>query len=187
VKILPLPFYHRARWLAQPMNSGAYRQWLIERSSLTKRLQSKTKRFQVAPLSVHDGLPYLDESALLGLVPHHRALLRDVMLMDDKQALVFAHSVLPHRSLRGAWRGLSRLGNKPLGEALFTDPRVLRAPLQYKKISRNHLLYQQVAQHIDRLPRVLWARRSIFQLNSAYQHQTIMVTEVFLPAVLALK
>jgi chorismate--pyruvate lyase len=187
VKILPLSFYQRARWLAQPMNSGAYRQWLIERGSLTKRLQSKTKRFQVKPLAVHDGLPYLDESVLLGLVPHHQALLRDVMLMDDKQALVFAHSVLPHASLRGVWRGLSRLGNKPLGAALFADPRVLRAPLQYKKINKHHVLYQQVAQHIDRLPPSLWARRSIFQLNSAYKHQAIMVTEVFLPTVLALK
>ncbi len=169
------------------MNSGAYRQWLIERGSLTKRLQSKTKRFQVQPLAVNDGLPYLDESVLLGLVPHHQALLRDVMLMDDKQALVFAHSVLPHTSLRGVWRGLSRLDNKPLGAALFADPRVLRAPLQYKKISQHHFLYKQVAQHVHRLPPFLWARRSIFQLNSAYKHQTIMVTEVFLPALLELK
>jgi chorismate--pyruvate lyase len=187
VKIRSQSLYQRTRWLAQPMNSGAYRQWLIERGSLTKRLQSKTKRFQVQPLSLHHGLPYLDESALLGLVPYHQALLRDVMLMDDKQPLVFAHSVLPHRSLRGAWRGLSRLGNKPLGAALFADPRVLRAPLQYKKISRHHVLYQQAAQQVDHLPPYLWARRSIFQLNSAYQHQTIMVTEVFLPAVLVLK
>ena len=187
MKILSLPFYQRARWLAQPMSSGHYRKWLIERSSLTKQLQSKTKGFKVKPLSVHDGLPYLDESVLLGLTPHHQALLRDVILMDHKQALVFAHSVLPHKSLRGAWRGLSRLGNKPLGAALFADPRVLRAPLQYKKISLHHVLYQQVAQHIDRLPPSLWARRYIFQLKSAYQYQTIMVTEVFLPAVLELK
>jgi len=187
VKILPVSFYQRARWLMQPMNSGAYGPWLIERGSLTKRLQSKTRHFKINPLSVHDGLPYLDESILLGLVPHRLALLRDVILMDDKQALVFAHSVLPHSSLRGVWRGLSRLGNQPLGAALFADPRVLRAPLQYKKISQHHVLYQEVAKHIKSLPPSLWARRSIFQLNSAYQHQTIMVTEIFLPAVLGLK
>jgi chorismate--pyruvate lyase len=187
VKILPPSFYPRARWLTQPINSGAYRPWLIERGSLTKRLQSKTRHFRVKPLLVHHGLPYLDESILLGLVPHHQALLRDVMLMDDGQALVFAHSVLPHKSLRGVWRGLSRLGNQPLGAALFADPRVLRAPLQYKKMSMHHVLYQQVAKNINNLPSSLWARRSIFQLNSAYKHQTIMVTEIFLPAVLALK
>lgn len=187
MKILPASFYQRARWLSQPINSGAYRPWLIERGSLTKRLQSKTKCFHVKPLAVHDGLPYLDESILLGLVPHHQALLRDVMLMDDKQALVFAHSVLPHSSLRGVWRGLSRLGSKPLGAALFADPRVLRAPLQYKKIDKHHVLYQALAQQLDQLPSSLWARRSIFQLKSAYQHQTIMVTEVFLSAVLELK
>ena len=169
------------------MHSGAYRPWLIERGSLTARLQAKTKGFHVQALTVHNHLPCRDEAHLLGLVSHQHALLREVMLMDRQQPLVFAHSVLPHKSLRGAWRGLSRLGNKPLGAALFADARVLRAPLQYKKISRHHVLYQQAAQQVDHLPPSLWARRSIFQLNSAYQHQTIMVTEVFLPAVLVLK
>jgi chorismate--pyruvate lyase len=187
VKILPIPFYQRARWLTKPIKSGTYRPWLIERGSLTKRLQSKTKRFQVKPLAVYDGLPYLDESILLGLVPHRQALLRDVMLMDCHQALVYAHSVLPHASLRGVWRGLSRLGNRPLGAALFADPRVLRAPLQYKKIGRHHVLYTALAAKLDSLPPSLWARRSIFKLKSAYKHQTIMVTEIFLPAILALK
>lgn len=187
MKILTPPFYHRARWLAQPINSGGYRKWLIERGSLTKRLQAKTPHFQVSPLSVHDGLPYLDECILLGLVPHRHALLRDVLLMDEKKPLVYAHSVLPHASLQGVWRGLSRLGNQPLGAALFADPRVLRAPLQYKKITKHHVLYQQVAKKIGGLPPSLWARRSIFQLKSAYKHQKIMVTEIFLPRVLDLR
>jgi len=169
------------------MNSGAYRPWLIERGSLTKRLQAKTRRFRVKPLFVLDGLPYLDESILLGLVPHHQALLRDVILMDDQRPLVFAHSVLPHASLRGVWRGLSRLGSQPLGAALFADPRVLRTPLQYKKICQHHVLFQALVQQLDQMPSFLWARRSIFKLKSAYKHQTIMVTEVFLPAVLDLK
>jgi len=187
VKILPLSFYHRARWLLHPTNSGPYRPWLIEHGSLTKRLQAKTSRFQVSPLSVHDGSPHLDEAILLGLLPHRQALLRDVMLLDGQQALVFAHSVLPHSSLRGVWRGLNFLGNRPLGAALFADPRVKRAPLQYKKLTKQHVLYKALALKLEELPPSLWARRSIFKLKSAYKHQTIMVTEVFLPAVLELK
>ena len=187
MKIRSQSLYPRSRWLAQPMNSGAYRPWLIERGSLTARLQAKTKAFHVRALVVHDDVPSRDEAHLLGLVSHQYALLREVMLMDSQQPLVFAHSVLPHKALRGVWRGLSRLGNKPLGAALFADPRVIRTPLQYKKISKHHALYIRAAKNLSALPSSLWARRSIFQLNSAYKHQSIMVTEVFLPVVLDLK
>ena len=187
MKIRPQIRYPRAQWLVKPMHSGAYRTWLIERGSLTKRLQSKTKHFQVRALNVHATLPYLDEARLLGLPAHQHALLREVMLMDDQTPIVFAHSVLPYKSLRGVWQGLSKIGNKPLGAALFADPRVVRTPLQYKKIAKHHVLYRQVAKHLDLLPQAIWARRSIFQLSAAYKHHAIMVTEVFLPAVLGLK
>lgn len=187
MKIKHQPLYQRSRWLKQPMNSGAYRPWLIERGSLTARLQAKTKGFHVQALAVHDDLPCRDEAHLLGLVSHQHALLREVILMDGQQALVFAHSVLPHKSLRGVWRGLSRLGNRPLGAALFADPRVIRTPLQYKKISKHHALYTRAVKNFPSSPPFLWVRRSIFQLNSAYKQQSIMVTEVFLPAVLDLK
>ncbi|MFZ9642833.1 MAG: chorismate--pyruvate lyase family protein [Candidatus Methylopumilus sp.] len=169
------------------MNSGAYRPWLIERGSLTKRLQSKTQAFQVRALAVHHNLPYLDEARLLGLPAYQRSLLREVVLMDAQQPLVFAHSVLPDNSLRGVWLGLSRLGNRPLGAALFADPRVTRTPLQYKKLNKHHALYRQAQKHLQQMPNALWARRSIFQLSSMNRQQAIMVTEIFLPAVLNLK
>jgi len=93
MKIRPQIRYPRSQWLVNPMHSGAYRTWLIERASLTKRLQSKTKHFQVRALNVHASKPYLDEAHLLGLPYHQHALLREVMLMDDQTSLVFAHSV----------------------------------------------------------------------------------------------
>ena len=94
---------------------------------------------------------------------------------------MFAHSVLPRGSLRGAWNGLGRLGNKPLGATLFANPKVKRTPLSYKKLTPNHALYQHAIQYLTQKPSYLWARRSIFSLNCA----NIMVTEVFLPQLLA--
>lgn len=100
--------------------------------------------------------------------------------MDNKQAVVFAHSVLPRNSLRGRWLGLSRLGSKPLGATLFANPQVTRTPLAYKKLSPHHALYLHAAKHLADKPAYLWARRSVFGLNCA----NIMVTEVFLPQLL---
>lgn len=169
------------------MGSGDYRHWLIERGSLTKRLQSKTTQFNVRPLSVRSGKPQQDELADLALVSSQHALLREVLLVGNGSPQVFAHSVLPYKSLRGVWRGLGFLGHQPLGAALFSDPRVNRAPLEYKKIAKYHALYHQAVQHLTNPPLFLWARRSIFYRNTASKRNGIMVTEVFLPAVLDLK
>lgn len=173
----------RARWLKCPINSGAYRPWLLEQGSLTKRLQASSPHFAVRPVLQGRFKPAHDEAYLLGLASYQQHLLREVMLTDGKTPIVFAHSVLPERSLHGDWQGLGRLGNKPLGAALFANPCIVRTPLQFKKLGKQHWLYHQVAKHLPHLPAMLWARRSIFQRNKA---RAIMVTEVFLPAVLDL-
>ena len=173
----------RARWLKCPINSGAYRPWLLEQGSLTKRLQASSPHFAVRPVLQGRFKPAHDEAYLLGLASYQQHLLREVMLSDGKTPIVFAHSVLPEQSLHGDWQGLGRLGNKPLGAALFANPCIVRTPLQFKKLGKQHWLYHQVAKHLSHLPAMLWARRSIFQRNKA---RAIMVTEVFLPAVLDL-
>ena len=121
-----------------------------------------------------------DEFALLGLKASQHALIREVLLMGNNQPVVFAHSLLPRASLRGAWQGLGKLGNKPLGATLFTNPKVKRTPLEYKKLARHHPISMRVAGHLKTSPKALWARRSIFSINCA----KILVTEVFLEQLL---
>jgi chorismate lyase len=177
VRIHPHYIQQRTNWLRKPFLTLAYRSWLIGESSLTARLQSAYADFSVQPTSLKFTKPMQDEATLLRLKPQQKTLVREVLLMGDNQAVVFAHSVLPLASLRGTWRGLGRLGNKPLGAALFKNPRVIRTPLSYKKLSRNHVLYQKAVKHLPIFPTYMWARRSIFSLNCA----NILVTEVFLP------
>ena len=181
MKIRSQPLYPRVRWLNRPMNSGAYRPWLLEKGSLTKRLKAHAKHFAVQPLLQDRCKPAVDEAYLLGLVQYQKDLHREVMLLDGHQALVFARSVLPVKSLHGDWQGLGRLGNKPLGAALFSNPRMARTPLQFRKIGQHHALYRRAARYLAQLPTALWARRSIFKLSTG---QGILVTEVFLPSVL---
>lgn len=170
------------------MNSGAYRHWLIDTGSLTKRLQSLDASFYVRPMRHQYAKPQVDEAQLLGMSRRHHALLREVHLYckarhSEAEPVVFAHSVLPQPSLRGEWLGLGRLGNKPLGAALFMNPKVMRTQLEFKKLSHHNALYRRAVAHLAKKPRIVWARRSIFRLK----HSAIMVTEVFLPQVLKLK
>ncbi|MCE9632670.1 MAG: chorismate lyase [Methylophilales bacterium] len=164
------------------MGRGAYRHWLVDASSLTARLQTSCEQFSVTRVSMSWGSPQRDELLLLGMRLRERALLREVTLNCEGNPVVFAHSVLPRRSLRGAWRGLGRLGSKPLGAALFANPAVVRTPLSFRKLMPGNALYKRAATALDCRPPCLWARRSVFMLHGA----TIMVTEVFLPGVLEL-
>ena len=127
-------------------------------------------------------MPLADESVPLGLRPQQQALLREVYLCCDGQPVVFAHSVLPRHSLRGEWQALRRLGAKPLGAALFTHAGVLRTPLSYRKLLPRHPLYRRAVSALRVAPPALWARRSVFMLRN----NPILVTEIFLPGVLAL-
>ena len=181
MKIQHQPFNHRARWLRKPFLSHTLSSWLIETGSLTARLQHSYAHFSVIPVLVKYTKPIQSEAMLLHQANYKTALIREVLLMANHQPVVFAHSVLPRASLRGAWNGLSRLGNQPLGATLFANPKVKRTPLSYKKLTPNHVLYQYATQHLTHKPSHLWARRSIFNLNDA----KIMVTEVFLPALRA--
>lgn len=170
----------RFHWLKKPLQSGQYRHWLVDGSSLTARLQQRYAEFSVEPALEVYAKPFFDEAMPLKITPCKTVLIREVLLIGNNQPVVFAHSVLPRKSLRGSWLGLSRLGSQPLGAVLFANPRVKRTPLAYKKLSCQHALYQQAAKDLANKPAYLWARRSMFSLNCA----NIMVTEVFLPQLL---
>lgn len=169
----------RQGWLAQPHSiPRPLRRWLSDHGSLTQRLKSRCARFRVLPLSTGLARPNADEVALLGLHPCMLAYVREVLLLCNEIPVVFAHSVLPRAGLRGGWHGITRLGTRSLGEALFNDPRIARQPLAYKAVRRGHPLYDRIARsHAD--ARALWARRSLFCLH----RHPLLVTEVFLPAI----
>jgi chorismate--pyruvate lyase len=170
-------------WLTSAWSAGPWRHWLTDRGSLTRRLQLLCPRFRVERLMQCMARPNQDEYALLGLYPGHNALVREVLLKDADQPLVFAHSIIPLAGLRGPWAALSGLGNRPLGAALFSNPRIGRLALEFKRVDRRHSLYRDAARHVAEPPRALWARRSLFSL----ENQPILVTEVFLPATLRLR
>ncbi len=177
MKIKNHPYHNRANWLKKPFLSHQYTPWLIETGSLTARLQRRYADFSVQTLRLANAKQLRDEAYCLHTASYKLALVREVLLVGNQHAVVFAHSVLPKASLRGEWYGLGKLGNKPLGAKLFANPKVKRTPLSYKKLASNNPLFGLATQHLTQKPSFLWARRSVFSLNCA----SILVTEVFLP------
>ncbi|HQN64915.1 MAG TPA: chorismate lyase [Methylophilus sp.] len=171
----------RHGWQKRPICNPEIKRWLIDTGSLTARLRARYADFTVQPVVLRYARPLRDEVSMLGLKRNEYALIREVLLIGSGQPVVFAHSVLPGNSLNGQWRGLGKLGNRPLGAALFANPRVKRTPLEYKKLSPCSPISMRVSEHAQIKGAALWARRSVFKLGCA----RILVTEVFLPHILA--
>ena len=165
--------------------SPALRSWLTEPGSLTARCQSRCEKFMVKVLHYGYFRALADEGR--GGRQHQLAKVREVLLSCDGIPVIFAHtslctlalSNLPARQSRGPLsRWLARLGSRSLGSLLFAHPGFRRGEIEYCRLDARHPLFQRVAE-VCPLPGQLWARRSRHSLGG----QTVLVTEVFLPAI----
>lgn len=164
-------------WKTSPSTSGRSHDWLTRPGSLTAHLRRHCAGFNVLRLRQVHRYPHFDELAPLQLPRRQWVLVREVLLRCHDTPLVFAHSVTTIDSLRGPWQALAGLGNRPLGEALFLNPRIVREPLAYRRLDARHPLYRAAAASLPIAPRQLWARRARYVLEGA----PLLVSEVFLP------
>ncbi len=163
--------------------TGKLRGWVTDRGSLTARIVEHVGNFNLVRLTQRLAQPNPDEFRAIGLPDGVLAMVREVLLRDGDTPLVFAHTAVNPRDLRGAWRGLSRLGGRPLAEMLFHDPTVMRMPMEYRRLNHTHPLSKAVMRHTQTASSRCWARRSVF-LRAG---RPLLVTEVFLPAILILR
>ena len=175
--------YPTGAWIPHFIGRHPLRDWAEAAGSLTRKLQAVSSQFNVVLLRQGPQEPFHDQRKVCRLPQHGRAMTREVLLRDGQTSLVYAHSVTALSALSGAWHHLNGLGNRPLGEALFTDPLVQRQPLHHCKINRQHPLYQRAksqATGVQDWPTQLLARRSAFMRDNT----PLLVTEVFLPALM---
>jgi chorismate--pyruvate lyase len=149
------------------------RTWLTDDGSLTARLTAFGRgEFRVQRRYQGWAVPLPSERRLLGLATRQLALVREVALLLDEQAVVFARSVFPAASLSGSLAHLRRLQNRSLGAILFRHPGMHRQPFELALMPGDS----------DYLPADLhqacpaWGRRSRFDIEG----KRLMVSEVFL-------
>jgi chorismate--pyruvate lyase len=154
--------------------------WLADEASLTRRLQVACGGgFHVRVVHQGWGRPAAGESRLLRMRRAETAILRAVELRCEAEPWVYAHTVIPARSLRGPVRRLARLGDRPLGAVLFADPGVRRGPTQVARLSPRHDLFQAATAALRQRPGELWGRRTLFHKAG----KALLVNEIFLPRV----
>lgn len=170
-------------WQSMLIGAESYTPWLRDHGSLTHRIQQRCEIFAVRPVRCDLACVAYDEASLLGIPYDRYAFSREVFLYADGKPVVFAHSTCARQYLRGTWQAMRGLGNRSLGNVLFSHPLVVRESLHYKALQLHHPLYQSAVTVLNDKPEKLWARRSLFYLRRA----PLLVTEVFLPEILKLR
>ncbi|MEN8169869.1 MAG: chorismate lyase [Pseudomonadota bacterium] len=156
-----------------------WRDWLLDPSSLTLRLQRACGgTFRVEVLSQRMEAPMLSEARALQRPTQELALVRQVRLLCGDQPWVFARTVIPLPSLRSSLRHLALLGNRPLGAVLFADPTMHRSAIEVACVGQHKRLYRMALPDLPRGAAEIWGRRSVFTL----QKQPLLVSEFFLPS-----
>ncbi len=127
--------------------------WLVDDTSLTKKLKQNFADFAVTVLSQTQGEVQNNEMGLI----HSNAdcIIREVELLGNQQAVVFARSIIP---ITDDTKDLLAIGSKPLGEILFNNPDIMRGKLQITQSGN------------------IWGRRSTFTIGKT----RLLVSEFFL-------
>jgi chorismate--pyruvate lyase len=166
----------------RPMIDKEYLHWLLDSGSLTAKLIQKSEgNFRVSVLKQSICSIPLSERLILGIPNGQWAMVREVVLFGNDTPWVYARTAVPLSTLQGPLRRLHYLGNKPLGEQLFTDPSMRRGSMQVAQFFPS-----QIPQHIyqeqlnNKRWGSTWGRRSVFRLSS----QPLLVSEVFLPSLI---
>lgn len=158
--------------------------WLFDQGSLTRRiLLNCNGQFRVEVLSQNWQRPMLNEAVRLGVHAEQYAFIREVLLYCGDVPWVYARSVLPHKTLTGKRRRLGKLGNRPLGEILFSDPNIQRDDLEVAEIKHEQRMFHKATQCLDIKPQSIWGRRSVFH----WHKKPLLVNEVFLPEIFKAK
>lgn len=152
--------------------------WLSDRGSLTRSVVASCPgRFAVDVISQAHGAALPGETALLQAGAAQAMLVREVRLTCDDRCWVFARTLIPLRGLRGVALGLTKLGRRPLGEVLFSDPTTRRLRVEVACIQPRHHLFEKATTHLRQLPRLVWGRRTLFEYGGC----PILINELFLP------
>jgi chorismate--pyruvate lyase len=163
----------------------AYVPWLTEGASLTARLRAHSQSFRVQCLHQRTARCLVDEAAALGMHRPGRVWEREVLLKCDNTPAVFGHTVVPMAATAWDWPLFSHLGERSLGSTLFGDPLVWRGELEFARLRQGHPLALRARTALGLSApqaQLLYARRCLYKRRQG----TLLVTEVFLPAVLEL-
>lgn len=152
---------------------------IAETGSLTERLRERSGGlFQVQVLAQGHASLQEEDTALLGAKPDEAGYVRQVYLCGRAQPWVYARSLVAG----AADHWLKQLGERPLGDQVFSRADASRSHIEAARLDQHHALYKEAVAHLPPAQREhstgeLWARRSLLTVEGVH----ILIYECFLP------
>lgn len=148
--------------------------WLLANGSLTEKLKKHCSNFSVTVLGEHLLSPLPNE------LPSQTepVWVREVLLSLDDIPWIFARTLIPQTLLNNSLYDFIHLGNRPLGELLFTSSDIVPGKIEvaaFETCGRLAQLATSLSQSVDD---TLWGRRRYFHIGTS----ELIVSEIFLPA-----
>ncbi len=167
----PIPWFSPNNMPQQP--SALLKEWLLDKGSLTQKLKSHCQQFEVIVLGEGKLIPFQDE-----LPQKNSAWVREVLLCLDGIPWVFARTLIPLEMLNNQQFNFLTLGNRPLGELLYTKDDFIAGKIEVSHFPPCYGLSTLLAQQGQSNQQSLWGRRRYF----SHQNEQLIVSEIFLPA-----
>lgn len=153
--------------------------WAYESGSLTQRLRNfYGDAVAVKILLLRWHTPFLSERRLLKLPEHQYSLTREVLLHANGKPLILARSIIPASTIKVVKSNLSHLGTRPLGEVIFSYPKLERIAMDVTMVNLSAWTCPAIAE--AGIDQPIWGRRTVY----AIAHKQMLVSEFFLPETL---
>ncbi len=157
----------------------AVQSWTYESGSLTQRLRDRYgNAVQVKVLLQRWCTPFLSERRLMGLPEQRYHLVREVLLHAHGTPLILARTIIPESTIKAVNNKLAHLGNRPLGEIIFSYPKLERISMDVSLVKPQTWTDKALSE--ANIQQALWGRRTVYGIA----HHQMLVNEFFLPAIL---
>ena len=138
-----MKFNKLTSWTSQmgslKINSKEILSWLNESGSITSRIKSFSK-FKLKLL--RDGPGKVDEiEDDLIIANYEENNIREVMLYSDEKPLIYAKSIIPIETINLGLGVLGNLKENPLGDILFSDPKIKKKYMLFARFESNKKIY----------------------------------------------
>ena len=173
------PYGESAHWRSPEKASDLpqlpLRNWLLCKDSLTQKLKACCNHFEVRVLGEKFLPPTKGE--YINCISPTLLWTREVLLCLDGIPWGFARTLIPNTLMANLNTGLHSLGNRPLGELLYSDRAFIPGKIEVSCFDLSHKLAKLAASLNQPTDHPLWGRRRHF----SYESQTLIVSEIFLP------